>query len=143
MRIFATFKGVVYESNERGGKMLLLNWVDVCNDAGQKLDGNFTSHKTIFSDILKIGNRYSIECVEVVANKISTIINTKSTSKNRRCDVIRKANGEYHFIKGKYKGKKSSEIDVGQLHNYMLWLAKSSNNESSITNALEILKLIN
>lgn len=145
MRIFATFKGVTYLlKNDKSKNNTKLNWVNMSNDAGQDIEGDFVSNKVSFLEKnLKVGNRYLLECKNIDANKINVLTAGKSVYKNKRCDMMRKVNGTFHFIKGKFKSMKIEDIHKGELHDYMIWVAKNSKNEATIKNALEVLEIVN
>lgn len=144
MRIFATFKGASYLLI-KGSKDIRLKWDDVSNEMGEQINNSLLSKKNSYlSEInLKVGNRYLLECKEIKINHIQDITFGKTVYKNKRCDLMRKAYNTFHFIKGKYKGMKIDDINHIELHNYMIWLAKNSNNESTIKNCLEVLEIIN
>lgn len=146
MKIFATFKGVSYLSkDDRSKKNTRLNWTNISNDAGYEIEGDLISNKTSFleSTHLKIGNRYLLECKNIESNKIIVLTAGKTVYKNKRCDLMRKANGTFHFIKGKFKSMKLEDLHKGELHDYMIWVAKNSKNEATIKNCLEVLEIIN
>lgn len=142
MRIFATFRGAAYLSK---GDKSKTKWSNLSDECGADIEGDFLTQRTAFLDSLKlkVGNRYMLECHSAESNKITTIIAAKNVFKNKRCDVMRKALGTFHFIKGKYKQTKFEEIDSVELTTYMIWLARNSKNEATIKNSLEVLALLN
>lgn len=146
MRIFATFKGTSYLSkDERSKANTQLNWTNISNDAGHDISGDLISKKTSFLETinLRVGNRYLLECKDITFNKINSLTAGKVVYKNKRCDIMRKANGTFHFIKGKFKSMKLEEIHHQEAHSYMIWLARNSKNEATIKNCLEVLEIIN
>lgn len=150
IRVYTTYCGTrdtkPQNATPTHGGLIKLIWKDVVDDSGEKIIGTFLSNNTKIFKNLKIGNRYIIECGELGVNHIKAPKSIKWTNKNPKCGLIRKAFGDYTFIKGKYKGrwvKNMSEIELCGLHEYLLWLAENTNNEATVINSLCILKKIN
>jgi uncharacterized protein (DUF3820 family) len=146
MKIYATYKILEdikpeYAKDGKAGK-LQLRWTNVSNDCGQPMPDVFSNTADIFKKV-KFGNRYVIEFKQLEGNRILYPTRVRLTNKNLKCGVIRKYEGEYIFINGKYKGKTLKDIDKYELNNYLLWLGKHTNNEATVINILDILKIIN
>lgn len=150
MRVYATFDGIKdlepdkYE--EYSGNLQMI-WKNLRNDAGEEMDGEFHSNraKVFTKHQLRSGNRYVIECGSIVDNKILYPKSISHTFKNPKCGLIRKVSGDYTFIKGKFRGKwisKLSILEKEEMNRYLLWLGKNTNNEATVINVLNILKIL-
>lgn len=149
IKLYATYGGIkdLAKSNSKF-PILQLYWLDIRDDSGKLINNIIYSNKSNILDKmnLKIGNRYIIYCKNLENNKIINPKSIKLTNKNMRCDIIRKAFGDYTFIRGKYKGKwlsKLNKTDLDQVTKYLLWLAKRTDNEATVINTLNMLEIIN
>jgi hypothetical protein len=144
MRLFATFNGFIKKEDLKGNKIgnTQLKWTNVTYETGEKLNIELTSNiPAIFKKVVLLkGFRYVIECKEIINGKISYPKNIKKTNKNENCFLMRRIGNEFIFIKGKLKGKKSSEVDKEVLTDYLVWTLRNTDNESTIKNGIELLK---
>lgn len=150
IRLYATFNGLKDINPPKdsifAGKIQLM-WGDIKNDAGQPINGEFHCNKTkLFEKLtLRKGNRYVLECKEIVNKKINHPTSIMNTRKNPTCGIIRKAFDDYTFIKGKFKGKwlsKMTILEKDELKRYLLYLGKNTNNEATVINILNMLKIL-
>lgn len=147
-KIFATYNNLVdikpqFSTKNIYGK-LQLNWINITDELGNKL--NITSLTSNPAKIFKkctMGDRYLIECRDIVNGRILYPSKVIKVNKNLRCSIIRKTGNTYIFIKGKYKGKKITDIDEYELNKYLIYLGKTTYNETTIKNVLDILNIIN
>tara|TARA_R110000796_G_scaffold215732_3_gene331758 strand:+ start:1875 stop:2300 length:426 start_codon:yes stop_codon:yes gene_type:complete len=136
---YATFDGFHNEDGE--GK---IRWTNVRDEVGNYMKGFFLSEKKPLFKKYKArrGNRYLIFTSKIECREFLDIYRVKKVNKNPKCDIFRKANNKYYIVRGKYKGKTSEDIDDGDLATYCIWLARRTTNETTIKNALNILKEI-
>lgn len=150
MKLYVTFEGIKdlepdkYE--EYSGNLQMV-WNDVRNDAGELLIGRFYCSRAALPSLqLRSGNRYVLECNDILGNKILNPKSIKHTYKNPKCGLIRKVGEDYTFIKGKFKDKWLSKLnpnEQGEMSGYLLYLADNTNNEATVINVLEMLKKLN
>ena len=150
IRIYATFNGLKDLKPDKNSIFtgnLQMIWEDVVNDLGEPINGTYHSNRAkLFNKItLRRGNRYVIDCKEIKDSKILYPTNIMNTRKNPTCGIIRKAFGDYTFIKGKYKGKwlnKMGRLEKVEIKRYLLYLGKNTNNEATVRNILNMLKIL-
>jgi len=150
MRLYATFEGVKDIDPTKYDKFygnLQLMWSNVKDDTGSPLNGVFHCNRAkLFESLtLRKGNRYVLGCKELKGQKIYFPLSVMNTRKNPTCDIMRKAFGDYTFIKGKFKGKwlkKMSHLEKDELKRYLLYLGKNTNNEATVINVLSVLKIL-
>lgn len=135
MRKFGTFKG--FRNNDDGTTDLRFN--NLTNELGERELGELHHKQNISTKLLnlKFDNRYLIE-----QNDLGDVTKLKLVNKNPKCDIFRRFKDEFHFIGGKYQGKKDKDIDIGQLKKYCIWLGQNTYNEATIKNVLTLLKKI-
>jgi hypothetical protein len=128
MTIFGSFKGFKNQPTR-------LVWGDVKNEMGESIC-DFDTKKNWATDIvkLKFGNRYKIDF------NGDEIAHVQKINKIAKCEIIRRFKDEFHFIGGKYQGKKDSDLNKCDLNKYCIWLAQNTYNEITIKNVLLILK---
>ena len=144
MRIYATYNGTEdirpeFQIDGVAGK-LQLKWKACRNDCGELIGTLYSNAANIYGSLIK-GHRYLIEFKKDKGNRLLYPTRVKKVGKNLRCDVIRKYDGSYIFIKGKFKNKKIEEINKQKLSDYLIWLGRNTENEATVINILEILKL--
>ena len=139
-KIFATVKKIGYSGNHATNLVL----GHLVNESGDKMDGEFQIDNAITIKCMdpKVGTRYMVAFKEVGKNELVDVCETRKLRKVRKCDIFRRFKDGYHFIGGKHQGKKESDLNEAQLTQYCLWLGRSSYNETTIKNALTILKRV-
>jgi len=137
MVIFGTFKG--FKNNDCGTADLI--FTKITNDLGNEVIGLRFYKQNIKSRMIKLkfGNRYLLETDD---DDGESIILLRKVKKNPKCDIVRRFKDEFHFIGGKYQGKKDNEINLIELSRYCIWLGYNSYNEVTIRNSLAILNKI-
>lgn len=147
MRLYGTYSELrdiqpQYAREGKAGKLQLV-WKDLRDDCGDPIAGEYFSNPTKASQKCRFGDRYAIDFKRLEGKRIIHPTRIKQVPKNLRCDLIRSYNGDYVFIRGKYKGKKLSELDKGEITNYLLYLAEKSYNEMTVINVINMLKKLN
>lgn len=150
IRLYATFNGIKDikpdETSIFAGKLQLM-WTNVKDDTGQPIIGEYHCNRAkLFDNItLRKGNRYVLECKKINGTKIQHPTKIMNTNKNPICSIIRKAFDDYTFIKGKFKGKwlsKMTILEKDEVKRYLLYLGKNTNNEATVINILNMLKIL-
>jgi hypothetical protein len=138
MKIFGTFMGFINNTNVKT-KLIFGNLVD---ESGEEISGEvFIDNQMVIACMkLKFGDRYLIGFKNIVNKTLVDINQTKRVRKATKCDIFRRFKDEIHFVGGKHQGKKDSDLDIHELNQYCIWLVRSSYNEVTIKNALQILK---
>ena len=117
IRIYATFEGIKdidpTKYDAFAGNLQLM-WSNVKDDTGSPLKGQHHCNRAkLFENItLRKGNRYVLGCKELRGKKIYHPTSVMNTRKNPTCGIIRKAFGDYTFVKGKFKGKWLSKMNI-------------------------------
>ena len=146
MRIYATFGGSKNVSPDEDYPHTQMIWDNVRDDSGNMMNNLQSNVTLLFSKSnLRVGNRYVIECENIDGVRMVRPSLIQKTYKNPKCDIIRKINGDYTFIKGKYKNKLLSDLKINEfdeINNYLLWVAETTNNEATTINVLDMLKII-
>jgi len=137
-KIFGTFNGFINNTNVQR-KLILGDLVDEC---GEEISGNvYIENQMVISCMkLNFGDRYLIGFKDIQNGALTSINQTKRLRKRRSCDIFRRFKDEIHFVGGKYQGKKDNDLNKHELNQYCIWLVRSSYNEVTIKNALQILK---
>lgn len=141
MRIYSTFDGFKNTSNPTAK----LIWNNIVDETGKEINGIiFANQNDVFRKYnMKFGNRYLIYFDKIEANHLIGVKKIKLIKKNPTCDIFRKALGEFHIIKGKYKNKKINKIPKKELISYCVWLCENTENEATVRNCLNILNNYN
>jgi hypothetical protein len=149
MRVYATYSGTKdirpeFAKEGKAGKLQLC-WTNVRDECGQPIEDVFSNPADTYHGIKK-GGRYVIDFSSRYGNRIKYPKSVKKINKNLHCKLIRKIGDDYIFIKGKFRGKKVSEIiltDKYEFNQYLIWLAENTYNEATIIKVLNILEKIN
>ena len=149
MRIYATYSGTKdirpeFAKEGKSGKLQLC-WTDVRDECGEPIENMYSNPADTYFGIKK-GNRYVIDFRNSFQNRIKYPTSVKRINKNLHCKLIRKIGDDYIFIKGKFKGRKVSEIvlyNKKELNDYLIWLGENTYNEATIIKVLKILEKIN
>lgn len=134
-RIYATFLG-----SEIIGGTMYYKWGKISHYGDEVTSDTMTSPISTNIKRIKptIGTRFAIDCLEINKDKFRRITSIKNTYKNLKCDLIRKIGDDFIFIKGKYRGKRTSNIPKHKIKQYISWLKDNTTNEATYRNCLLI-----